>query len=117
MKSIGVTVNPGKTIESQDPEKPTIEFARNFIIQGIKINPIPFGMLFAYKDEKITLETVAWAFLKTMSIRDFIEILKGLEIKLTAIEAYSLGYYVFKNSEVDFKELYRILNQFVRLPK
>lgn len=47
MTSIGVSVNPLKTISSTNIEKPTIEFARNFVIEGLIINPAPFGVLFA----------------------------------------------------------------------
>lgn len=47
MTSIGLKVNPMKTIVSSSNERPTIEFARNFVIDGVRINPAPFGVLFA----------------------------------------------------------------------
>lgn len=116
MKSIGVTVNPGKTIVSQSAEKPNIEFARNFIIQGIKIKPIPIGVLFAWNDSKVTFETVAWAFLGVMNFELFFKIIKNLGIELSIRDLYSLGYYIFKHFEIDFVELYRTLQQFGNLP-
>lgn len=47
MSAIGLKVNPMKTIVSSSNDRPTIEFARNFVIDGIRINPAPFGVLFA----------------------------------------------------------------------
>jgi hypothetical protein len=116
MKSIGVTVNPGKTIESISATKPTIEFARNFIIEGIRINPIPFGMLYAWNDGKITFETLAWGFVKVMPLALFINIMKQLDITLTYKDNAALGYYIYKNFKIDFEEIYSILLDIGELP-
>jgi hypothetical protein len=47
MTSIGVSVNKGKTVISRDADSPTIEFARNFVVDGIKLKPFKYGILFA----------------------------------------------------------------------
>jgi hypothetical protein len=47
MSDIGVTVNQSKTISSYAPSAPTVEFARNYIIDGLPIRCFPFGCLFA----------------------------------------------------------------------
>jgi len=47
MKCIGMNVNIDKTISSMHGTPHNIEFARNYIISGIKITPYPFGQLFA----------------------------------------------------------------------
>lgn len=60
MTSIGLEVNKNKTVQSMSNENPTIEFARNFVIDGIDINPIPYGVIFAWNDEKITFENIFW---------------------------------------------------------
>jgi len=47
MTEMGLKVNPAKTIISNSSERPTIEFARNFYVDGVRIDPAPFGVLFA----------------------------------------------------------------------
>lgn len=47
MNTIDVKVNPSKTITSENIERPTIEFARNFVSDGVILNPAPFGTIFA----------------------------------------------------------------------
>jgi len=47
MSDIGVTVNPSKTISSYSPALPTVEFARNYVIDGLPITCFPFGCLYA----------------------------------------------------------------------
>jgi len=47
MKDIGMEVNIHKTIISEDENNINIEFARNYIINNISIDPIKYGTLFA----------------------------------------------------------------------
>jgi hypothetical protein len=47
MSMIGVSVNPSKTISSISPAAPTVEFARNYIIDGQSITVFPFGCFYA----------------------------------------------------------------------
>lgn len=46
MREIGVDVNLSKTIISSREDE-HIEFARNYILQGVKVVPLQFGTLFA----------------------------------------------------------------------
>jgi len=47
MEKIGMTVNLNKTIISEDKSTHNVEFASNFIIDNIHIEPINFGILYA----------------------------------------------------------------------
>jgi hypothetical protein len=47
MHDIGININMSKTISSISTDQPTVEFARNYIIDGLKIHPYPIGRLFA----------------------------------------------------------------------
>ena len=47
MSDIGVTVNQSKTISSYSPAAPTVEFARNYVIDGLSIKCFPYGCLYA----------------------------------------------------------------------
>jgi hypothetical protein len=57
MKKIGLNVNLDKTITSEEKVEHNIEFARNYIISGCKITPLPFGQLYAWVAEACPLET------------------------------------------------------------
>jgi hypothetical protein len=47
MSDLGININLSKTISSINTATPTVEFARNYIIDGIRIYPYPIGRLFA----------------------------------------------------------------------
>nr|QXN75367.1 MAG: RNA-dependent RNA polymerase [Grapevine-associated mitovirus 14] len=97
MKAIGVPINLTKTIHSNS-DKPNIEMARNFIIHGIKIKPLEFGILYAWQLDKTSLETFIvnsdWSCNKEMLI-DFISSFRGY------IDLHSFGcllFYYYKYS-------------------
>lgn len=57
MTSIGVEVNLSKTLVSEG-ERPTIEFARNYVIDGCRVVPAQYGILFAWLDDKTSLDSL-----------------------------------------------------------
>jgi len=57
MKQIGLEVNINKTIPSVNTISHNIEFARNYVISGVRITPLPFGQLYAWAEQKCPLET------------------------------------------------------------
>jgi hypothetical protein len=47
MKAIGLEVNLNKTIVSTNTSQHNVEFARNYVISGCRITPLPFGQMYA----------------------------------------------------------------------
>lgn len=47
LKQLGMEVNTNKTVLSETKDLHNVEFARNYIIAGVKINPIEYGILYA----------------------------------------------------------------------
>lgn len=93
MKSIGVTVNQGKTIISESTDKPTIEFARNFIVSGVQIIPIPYGMIFAHNDSKISYETLAFHLSFVFKLKDVFDLSVAFFNEIKSIDFLILAYF------------------------
>jgi len=109
MADIGVTVNLNKTIVSAQAPF-TIEFARNYIIKGHKIKPLPTGVVFAYYDKKVSSTAVLWAFRETLgfiSIRKLLEHL-GLTQKDELLE---VAYFLWSNEILPFHRAALLLEQ------
>lgn len=47
LKSIGMEINMNKTIQSENIDSHCIEFARTFVIDGVRVHPIEYGSLYA----------------------------------------------------------------------
>lgn len=101
MTSIGVEVNLSKTLVSEG-DRPTIEFARNYIIDGCKVVPAQYGILFAWLDDKTSLDSLLfnsdWADHKTAFFRFLVTFKKFLSLK-------KLGYLIICNRKSKLKYL------------
>jgi hypothetical protein len=47
LKLIGMEINLSKTVESENVDAHSVEFARTFIINNVRVHPIEFGVLYA----------------------------------------------------------------------
>jgi hypothetical protein len=57
MKAIGLEVNLNKTIVSTNTSQHNVEFARNYVISGCRITPLPFGQMYAWMAGMCPFET------------------------------------------------------------
>lgn len=110
MEDIGIKINLDKTIFSNS-ETPNIEMARNFIIHGVKIRPLEFGILYAWQLDKTSLETFIlnsdWNTNKEMLISFMSKFSGYIDINSYAC----LFYYYFKYSyEIDLPTLTSLFN-------
>jgi len=107
MEELGVSVNPSKTLVStQAPH--TLEFARNYIIYGQKIAPIPFGCIFSYIDKKTSEAEVFFNFLEAMDFINKERLLALLDIR-DFKELHIIAYFLWKNKKTTFSELDNIV--------
>ena len=104
MTDIGVGVNTKKTIVSED-QPPTIEFARNWVISGIRLLPLHFGVLFAWVDENITSETVIWHLKPYLTPGTIDEIMDILDVRNGLLSKMQIYYYLFRESLIPEKQL------------
>jgi len=61
MNKIGMTVNLQKTIISENKTYHNIEFASNFMINGHFIEPLNYGILYAWKEDKTSFESFIYS--------------------------------------------------------
>jgi hypothetical protein len=61
MNKIGMKVNLSKTIISEDKKLHNIEFASNFVIKNQFIQPLNFGILYAFKECKTSFESFIYS--------------------------------------------------------
>jgi hypothetical protein len=116
MTMIGVSVNPTKTVKSSNNLYPTIEFARNFIIEGLIISPLNYGVLYAWYDKKVSFETLIWYFNDVLDMKlykDLIFILKG---NMSTNDWTYLLYFWYKQNENLFED-YNIISSIKEIPK
>lgn len=97
MSDIGVNVNTKKTIVSEDAP-PTIEFARNWIIDGVRITPIRFGVLFAWIDKAVTAETVIWHLRDWLTMTNIQEIMDILGTGNSLLSKMQIYYYLYREN-------------------
>jgi hypothetical protein len=98
MEEIGVTVNKQKTLVS--PQAPhTIEFARNYIICGHKINSLPTGVMFAYYEGRLSNKEVYYNFLGTYHYIDAIKLASYLGITERA-ELHAIAYFLWRERAI-----------------
>jgi len=108
MTEIGVTVNQNKTLVStQAPH--TIEFARNYIIRGHKINPLPTGVVFAFYDGKLSNKEVFYNFLGTFHFINPRALIDYLGIT-DSRDLHILAYFLWRERAVDD---YAVLHDFL----
>ena len=99
MADIGVVINSKKTIVSEEG-LPTIEFARNWYIKGVKILPLHFGVLFAWLDSNITAETVVYHFRHFITPGCIGDIMDTLEMRSSLLSKMQIYYYLFRENLV-----------------
>lgn len=117
MNSIGCIVSAGKTIVSPSVERPTAEFARSFWVDGCKITPIPFGMIYGWLDGKIAFETVLYNLVQQVSLPDLVTLMTRIHSSLLPLEVAILGYYLVRHELALFKDVLAHLSGIVTLPK
>lgn len=89
MAEIGVTVNQNKTLVSTEAPH-TVEFARNYIISGHKIDDMPTGVVYAYYDGKLSRNEVFYNFADTFyfvsprRLIDYLQIADRTEMHILA---------------------------------
>jgi len=108
MTQIGVVINPSKTLISK--ERPhSLEFARNFIISGQRIHPLPIGSVFAYLDGKIGALEVFCAFGPIMKHCKIVELLSYLKIK-DPLQLTSVAYFLIREKISEYKDIKEYLS-------
>jgi len=107
MGKIGVSVNMSKTLVSRAAPH-TIEFARNYIICGHRIEPLPTGAVFAGLDGKLSSEEVTFSFAKCMDYVDIDNLLTYMNIKGTQ-PLFCVAYYLWKSGVQSFEEVRELL--------
>lgn len=98
---IGMELNDHKTIIS-DKAPFNLEFARNYIIDGHKIHPLPIGVAFAWLNGTLPTETIIWAFKSTFKERKAIELINLLEQKHTDSQFLVFIYYLLVNKIISY---------------
>jgi hypothetical protein len=93
--AIGMKINPHKTIISS-ANNCTIEFARNYIIKGLRIKPLPIGVAFAWLNDSCTLENVVWALREHLNHKELLSIYTLIPNYANVERYLLLVYYFFK---------------------
>lgn len=117
MKKIGLNVNIHKTLISENTVNPTIEFARNFVIDGHLIDVIPFGTLFAYNESKISFETFLWSIRNWLNVNLIVDLTQKFGKTLNFRKYIYILYYVYKHKLVNIFEERDLLNDVYLLPE
>jgi hypothetical protein len=108
MSEIGVSVNQSKTLVStQSPH--TVEFARNYIIMGHKITPLPLGVIFSYYDAKLSGSEVFCNFKDTFYFIDPGKLLDHLNV-INLFELHTIAYYLYINKICDINKIRALLS-------
>jgi hypothetical protein len=103
MSEIGVGVNPSKTLISSGPRH-TLEFARTYIIQGHRVNPMPVGALFAYYSGTLSGSEVMYAFLAAYKYVKPLALMSHLGIK-DRTEIHTMLYFLWRERVVIYELL------------
>nr|UNG44318.1 RNA-dependent RNA polymerase [Fusarium asiaticum mitovirus 7] len=111
MNSIGMNVNIDKTIISNDKTNHNLEFARNYIISSTKINPVSWGVIFAWNSNKLSIGTLIYSLryiCNSIIVKKlFHELANNLKLK----EFVILCYYLYKYNICEFKDLHQLSNK------
>lgn len=108
MTAIGVEVNTLKTLVSAKPPF-TIEFARNYIIMGRTISPIPTGVVYAFLDRKVSATTVFWAFRECLDFFSITWLFRELKIQ-DPLEIQECAYFLWRENIRSYAEVKSLLN-------
>ncbi|AGT55877.1 RNA-dependent RNA polymerase [Ophiostoma mitovirus 7] len=121
MSNIGVSVNQDKTvISSRYDEHHTdhhVEIARTYIINGIRLNPIQWGTIFAFKDNKISFEALIYANKELFNISMTITLAKFFLISDNKQDWHLFLYFCFKLFNSSFFEYLDKLSKLQEIPK
>lgn len=110
MADIGVRVNPAKTLVST--QKPhNLEFARNFVIMGHRIQPLPLGSVFAWLDGKIGNLEVFCAFTPVMRLISIVNLIDYLKIK-DPVLLTDIAYFLVKEAITTYNNAKALLLAF-----
>lgn len=109
MAEIGVKVNMTKTLVSEDAPH-TIEFARNYVILGHKILPIPIGVIFAYIDGDVSAAEVFYNFTPALKYVNISKLLTALSIS-DKMDLHLIGYYAYKHAIYGYDYVVGLLSQ------
>jgi hypothetical protein len=107
MDEIGVGVNMSKTLVSSSYPH-TIEFARNYVIQGHRIKPLPTGAVFAGVDKKLSSEEVLFSFSESIAYLDPDKLISYLCLKEVRA-LYNVGYFLWKVGRYSYDEVVSFL--------
>lgn len=116
MKSIGMGINQDKTIVSTN-QNHTIEFARNYIIDGYKIESLPFGVAFAWLNNLVPIESVIWSHRLILNHNKLISLVQLLEGRVSHIKLILIIYYLFKHNIVPHGIITELINSNNQLTK
>nr|UNG44319.1 RNA-dependent RNA polymerase [Fusarium asiaticum mitovirus 8] len=115
MKKLGMEVNLDKTIVSENTKQHSLEFARNYIISGVKVIANPWGVLFAWNSNKVSYETFLWAFKEIITPESSLMFLNEFDIKMKDEKWIIHLFFLFKTKILTFKELSK-LDEFKPIP-
>jgi hypothetical protein len=116
MNSIGVSVNMNKTLVSEDTTMPTLEFACNYVIDGININPLNYGILMAWNDKKTSFESFIYSLGDQINTQLCIELIKNFEIYKDLKQLSCVLYFLFKRDRED-NSLITLIKEKFELPE
>lgn len=107
MDQIGVRVNLSKTLISTEAPH-SAEFARNFVIDGQRIIPLPTGSILAWLDGKIGVLEVFCAFAPVMSLISITALLEYFKIK-DALLLIDIAYFLIRDKIMNYQQAFDLL--------
>lgn len=110
MTQIGVGVNPAKTLISTS-QPHSLEFARNFIVKGINVRPLPCGTVFAYLDGKIGALEAFCAFGTNIRSINVFELIKYLKIK-DPLQLTDIAYFMLRDKLSVYTDIKSLVESF-----
>jgi len=108
MLSIGMSINAHKTIISLE-QPHTIEYARNYIINGQRIIPIPIGTAIAWLRGQVPTETLIWSHRLILNHDYLIKLIELLENRVSHIQLLIMIYYFNKHTDISKDKLEHLL--------
>jgi len=109
MQSIGMSINTQKTIISLKAPH-TIEYARNYIINGHLIIPLPIGTAIAWLRGQVPTETLIWSHRLILNHNYLIKLIELLEGKVSHTKLLIMIYYFNKNNILHSEEINNLLS-------
>lgn len=104
MAEIGLEVNLHKTIPSENTCEHNVEFARNYIISGLHIIPVPFGQLFSFALNSCAIESPIGILIKDWEVSTIVQFLATIA-DLSWKTKLQLCYYLFSRLRLPFAVL------------